>query len=376
MRNSKTFLLSSTFNAFILIFTFFVALIYIEDIYIFRQLEKTNEILPLIYIGRVFIALSFSLAMAVVIFLYTYSFTNQLKNFCMFISNTRFENYQDKMLTKKLAYNELIELRDTLVETYNNYLENESIDKNNHSSNLKIDLISKLLPVVYSIKLNPIENLDVAVLPNKSEKSFSDLIEIVDTRNGCIVCMTGSPLDNLNSSIYKLKVKSTLLAMKSFSHLVEEELFHDIFRLVNEYITEKTNMFIAYISKNSNKLIYHKFQNKPIFLLKENSTELLSSIEEEYLDKKFSNTNPIGIEFKVGEYLLILSDRLEMLNEFRNNELSDYLNKKLNSFERNIKTSKDLILNLITSLESWQKDNHGNGNILEYLTCIAIRKKN
>ena len=376
MRNSKTFLLSSTFNAFILIFTFFVALIYIEDIYIFRQLEKTNEILPLIYIGRVFIALSFSLAMAVVIFLYTYSFTNQLKNFCMFISNTRFENYQDKMLTKKLAYNELIELRDTLVETYNNYLENESIDKNNHSSNLKIDLISKLLPVVYSIKLNPIENLDVAVLPNKSEKSFSDLIEIVDTRNGCIVCMTGSPLNNLNSSIYKLKVKSTLLAMKSFSHLVEEELFHDIFRLVNEYITEKTNMFIAYISKNSNKLIYHKFQNKPIFLLKENSTELLSSIEEEYLDKKFSNTNPIGIEFKVGEYLLILSDRLEMLNEFRNNELSDYLSKKLNSFERNIKTSKDLILNLITSLESWQKDNHGNGNILEYLTCIAIRKKN
>ena len=376
MRNSKTFLLSSTFNAFILIFTFFVALIYIEDIYIFRQLEKTNEILPLIYIGRVFIALSFSLAMAVIIFLYTYSFTNQLKNFCMFISNTRFENYQDKMLTKKLAYNELIELRDTLVETYNNYLENESIDKNNHSSNLKIDLISKLLPVVYSIKLNPIENLDVAVLPNKSEKSFSDLIEIVDTRNGCIVCMTGSPLDNLNSSIYKLKVKSTLLAMKSFSHLVEEELFHDIFRLVNEYITEKTNMFIAYISKNSNKLIYHKFQNKPIFLLKENSTELLSSIEEEYLDKKFSNTNPIGIEFKVGEYLLILSDRLEMLNEFRNNELSDYLSKKLNSFERNIKTSKDLILNLITSLESWQKDNHGNGNILEYLTCIAIRKKN
>jgi Arg-Lys translocation region protein phosphatase len=376
MRNSKTFLLSSTFNAFILIFTFFVALIYIEDIYIFRQLEKTNEILPLIYIGRVFIALSFSLAMAVIIFLYTYSFTNQLKNFCMFISNTRFENYQDKMLTKKLAYNELIELRDTLVETYNNYLENESIDKNNHSSNLKIDLISKILPVVYNIRLNPIENLDVAVLPNKSERSFSDLIEIVDTRNGCIVCMTGSPLDNLNSSIYKLKVKSTLLAMKSFSHLVEEELFHDIFRLVNEYITEKTNMFIAYISKNSNKLIYHKFQNKPSFLLKENSTQLLSSIEEEYLDKNFSNTNPIGIEFKVGEYLLILSDRLEMLNEFRNNELSDYLNKKLNSFERNIKTSKDLILNLITSLESWQKDNHGNGNILEYLTCIAIRKKN
>lgn len=376
MRNSKTFLLSSTFNAFILIFTFFVALIYIEDIYIFRQLEKTNEILPLIYIGRVFIAISFSLAMAVIIFLYTYSFTNQLKNFCMFISNTRFENYQDKMLTKKLAYNELIELRNTLVETYNNYLENESIDKNNHSSNLKIDLISKLLPVVYNIRLNPIENLDVAVLPNKSEKSYSDLIEIVDTRNGCIVCMTGSPLDNLNSSIYKLKVKSTLLAMKSFSHLVEEELFHDVFRLVNEYITEKTNMFIAYISKNSNKLIYHKFQNQPIFLLKENSTQYLSSIEEEYLDKNFSNTNPIGIEFKVGEYLLILSDRLEMLSEFRNNELSDYLNKKLNSFERNIKTSKDLILNLITSLESWQKDNHGNGNILEYLTCIAIRKKN
>lgn len=376
MRNSKTFLLSSTFNSFILIFTFFVALIYIEDIYIFRQLEKTNEILPLIYIGRVFIALSFSLAMAVIIFLYTYSFTNQLKNFCMLISNTRFENYQDKMLNKKLAYNELIELRDTLVETYNNYLENESIDKNNHTSNLKIDLISKLLPVVYNIKLNPIENLDVAVLPNKSEKSFSDLIEIVDTRNGCIVCMTGSPLDNLNSSIYKLKVKSTLLAMKSFSHLVDEELFHDIFRLVNEYITEKTNMFIAYISKNHNKLIYHKFQNKPIFLLKVNSTELLSSIEEEYLDKKFSNINPIGIEFKVGEYLLILSDRIEMLSEFRNKELSDYLNKKLNSFERNLKTSKDLILNLITSLESWQRDNHGNGNILEYLTCIAIRKKN
>jgi Arg-Lys translocation region protein phosphatase len=375
MRNSKTFLLSSTFNAFILIFTFFVALIYIEDIYIFRQLEKTNEILPLIYIGRVFIALSFSLAMAVIIFLYTYNFTNQLKNFCILISNFRFENYQDKIITKKLAFTELIELRDTLVETYNNYLENESKDKNNHTSNLKIDLISKLLPVVYNIKLNPIENLDVAVLPNKSEKSFSDLIEIIETRNGCIVCMTGSPLDDLNSSIYKLKIKSTLLAMKSFSHLVEEELFHEIFRIVNEYITEKTNMFIAYISKNSNNLLYHKFQNMPVFLLKENSIHLLSSIEEEYLDKQFFNTNPVGIEFKVGEYLLILSDRLESLNEFRNNELSDYLNKKLNSFERNVKTSKDLIISLIASLESWQKENHGNGNLLDYLTCIAIRKK-
>lgn len=375
MRNSKTFLLSSTFNAFILIFTFFVALIYIEDIYIFRQLEKTNEILPLIYIGRVFIALSFSLAMAVIIFLYTYNFTNQLKNFCILISNFRFENYQDKIITKKLAFTELIELRDTLVETYNNYLENESKDKNNHTSNLKIDLISKLLPVVYNIKLNPIENLDVAVLPNKSEKSFSDLIEIIETRNGCIVCMTGSPLDNLNSSIYKLKIKSTLLAMKSFSHLVEEELFHEIFRIVNEYITEKTNMFIAYISKNSNNLLYHKFQNMPVFLLKENSIHLLSSIEEEYLDKQFFNINPVGIEFKVGEYLLILSDRLESLNEFRNNELSDYLNKKLNSFERNVKTSKDLIISLIASLESWQKENHGNGNLLDYLTCIAIRKK-
>ncbi len=375
MRNSKTFLLSSTFNAFILIFTFFVALIYIEDIYIFRQLEKTNEILPLIYMGRVFIALSFSLAMAVIIFLYTYNFTNQLKNFCILISNFRFENYQDKIITKKLAFTELIELRDTLVETYNNYLENESKDKNNHTSNLKIDLISKLLPVVYNIKLNPIENLDVAVLPNKSEKSFSDLIEIIETRNGCIVCMTGSPLDDLNSSIYKLKIKSTLLAMKSFSHLVEEELFHEIFRIVNEYITEKTNMFIAYISKNSNNLLYHKFQNMPVFLLKENSIHLLSSIEEEYLDKQFFNTNPVGIEFKVGEYLLILSERLESLNEFRNNELSDYLNKKLNSFERNVKTSKDLIISLIASLESWQKENHGNGNLLDYLTCIAIRKK-
>jgi Arg-Lys translocation region protein phosphatase len=375
MRNSKSFLLSSTFNFFILVFTFFVVLIYIEDIYIFRQLEKTNDILPLIYIGRVFIALSFSLAMAVIIFLYTYSFTNQLKSFCVFISNTRFENYQDKMLNKKLSYHELIELKDTLFETYNNFLENESIDKNNHSSNLKIDLISKLLPVVYNIKLNPIENLDVAVLPNKAEKSFSDLIDIIDTRNGCIVCMTGSPLDNLNSSIYKLKVKSTLLAMKSFSHLVDEELFHDIFKLLNEYITEKTNIFIAYISKNSNKLLYHKFQNKPFFLLKENSTQLLSSIEEEYYDKIFLNNNPIGIEFKVGEYLLILSDRIEILNEFRSNELADYLNKKLNSFEINIKTSKDLILNLIASLESWQKEKNGNGNILEYLTCIAIRKK-
>jgi len=375
MRNSKSFLLSSTFNFFILVFTFFVVLIYIEDIYIFRQLEKTNDILPLIYMGRVFIALSFSLAMAVIIFLYTYSFTNQLKSFCVFISNTRFENYQDKMLNKKLSYHELIELKDTLFETYNNFLENESIDKNNHSSNLKIDLISKLLPVVYNIKLNPIENLDVAVLPNKAEKSFSDLIDIIDTRNGCIVCMTGSPLDNLNSSIYKLKVKSTLLAMKSFSHLVDEELFHDIFKLLNEYITEKTNVFIAYISKNSNKLLYHKFQNKPFFLLKENSTQLLSSIEEEYYDKIFLNNNPIGIEFKVGEYLLILSDRIEILNEFRSNELADYLNKKLNSFEINIKTSKDLILNLIASLESWQKEKNGNGNILEYLTCIAIRKK-
>jgi Arg-Lys translocation region protein phosphatase len=375
MKLSKSYLFTSVFNVFIIVFVFFVALIYIEDIYIFRQLEKSNEILPLIYIGRVFIALSFSIFVAVIIFFTNYNFIYQLKNLSLFISNIRNEGSQDNILNKNFSYREIFQLKETFLEFYNHSAQIESEDKKNHFQNTKIDLISRLLPSVFNIKLNPIEKLDISLLPNKSEKSFSDIVDIIETRDGCIICITGSSLDNIESSIYKLKVQTTLLTMKSFTYFAEEEIFHEFFRLANEYSKEKINLFLGYISKKSNKFIYHKFQSNPVFLVRENQIETLSSIGEEFLDKKFININPVGLEFKEGDYLLIISDRLQSLSEFKNLEFSAYLMKTLLSLGKSYKSSKELILSLISVLESWQKENQGTQNILDYLTCLSIRKK-
>jgi Arg-Lys translocation region protein phosphatase len=376
MRNNTNFSSSIFIYFFIIILSFFVLLIYIEDIYIFRQIEKINEISSLVYIGRVLIAISFSLMISVILYLYVFNFTKKLKNFSKLISEWgRGENPEDSSSNLEVGYNEINNLYRVFVDSCNNNLERQSNYNSLHSSDLKNNLSLKILPNIYELKLTPIKNLDISILPNKSSNTYFDILDIIETNNGCIVCLTGSPINDLNISVYKLKIQTTLSLIKSFSGILNEELFYEIFSKVLNYSEKMINLTLCYISKEDNKFIYHKYQKNQILFINNNTVDFLFNTNEEYLSKSIKNSNPIGLEFNLNNYILIISDRIRLLKEFLNDEFLLFIKENLQLKVNEIKSSKDLLIQLVDVMELWQGKNSSTGNIYDYLSCVAIRKK-
>jgi Arg-Lys translocation region protein phosphatase len=376
MRNNTNFSSSIFIYFFIIILSFFVLLIYIEDIYIFRQIEKINEIASLVYIGRVLIAISFSLMISVILYLYVFNFTKKLKNFSKLISEWgRGENPEDSSSNLEVGYNEINNLYRVFVDSCNNNLERQSNYNSLHSSDIKNNLSLKILPNIYELKLTPIKNLDISILPNKSSNTYFDILDIIETNNGCIVCLTGSPINDLNISVYKLKIQTTLSLIKSFAGILNEELFYEIFSKVLNYSEKMINLTLCYISKEDNKFIYHKYQKNQILFINNNTVDFLFNTNEEYLSKSIKNSNPIGLEFNLNNYILIISDRIRLLKEFLNDEFLVFIKENLQLKVNEIKSSKDLLIQLVDVMELWQGKNSSTGNIYDYLSCVAIRKK-
>ena len=376
MKNSNNFTSLIFIYFFIIIFSFFVILIYIEDIYIFSQIEKINEIASLVYIGRVLIAISFSLMISVILYLYIFNFTKKLKEFSKIISEWgRGENLEESTTNLEFGYNEISNLYKVFIESYNNSLSRQSSYNSIHSSDIKNNLSLKILPNIYELKLTPIKNLDISILPNKSSNTYFDILDIIETNNGCIVCLTGSPINDLNTSIYKLKIQTTLSLIKSFAGILNEELFYEIFSKVLNYSEKMINLTLCYISKEDNKFIYHKYQKNQILFIKNNTVDFLFNSNEEFLSNNIKNSNPIGFEFNMNNYILIISDRIRLLKEFLNDEFLGFIKENLQLKVYEIKSSKDLLIKLIDAMELWQGKNYNSGNIYDYLSCIAIRKK-
>jgi len=376
MRNSINFSSSIFIYFFIINLSFFVVLIYIEDIYIFRQIEKINEIAFLVYIGRVLIAISFSLMISVILYLYVFNFTKKLKEFDVLISKWgRGENIEDFNYSTDLEYKEINNLYRVFLDSYNNNLERQMNYNTIHSSDIKNNLSHKILPNIFELKLTPIKNLDISILPNKSSSTYFDLLDIIETNKGCIVCLTGSPINDLNISVYKLKIQATLSLIKSFAGILNEELFYEIFSKVLNYSEKMINLTLCYISKEDGKVIYHQYQKNKILFINNNNVDFLFNSNEEFLSTSIKNSNPIGLEFKLNNYILIISDRIRLLKEFLNDEYLGFIKDNLQLKVNEIKSSKDLLIKLVEIMESWQGKNSNSGNIYDYLSCIAIRKK-
>ena len=375
MSTKNSFLISSTANLFLLVFIFFVLLIYIEDIYIFRILEKTNEIMPLIYIGRIFIALSFSIFISILSFLYIMGFLSRLKKLELITLEFAREKNEETLLNTFLRYNELERLKNTIYDLLEKYHLNELYNRNNSNVIFKNEIINKIIPNIFEIKLSPIKNLDISILPNKSPTVFFDFIDVIETVEGCIVCMTGNENDDIDSALFKFKVKNAINFFKTYGTTLEENLFNNIFSYIRESLESKVNISLLYISKKSDKLIYHSFQRNPIFYIREKKILKLLNYNENYIESKNSIYNPFNIEFIYNDYILLISDRIEKLKEFSDDKYVDFIHEKLNNFESKKNSSKELLVYFINLLEIWQKQTIASGNIYDYLACIAIRKK-
>jgi hypothetical protein len=135
------------------------------------------------------------------------------------------------------------------------------------------------------------------------------------------------------------------------------------------------NLTLCYISKEDNKFIYHKYQKNQILFINNNTVDFLFNTNEEYLSKSIKNSNPIGLEFNLNNYILIISDRIRLLKEFLNDEFLLFIKENLQLKVNEIKSSKDLLIQLVDVMELWQGKNSSTGNIYDYLSCVAIRKK-
>lgn len=372
MRKKNKFVFSSAINLFIVSFVGFVLLIYIEDIYIFRQLEKNNEILPIIYVGRVLIALSFSIFTALLGFIYIYQFTNKLRGIEKKILSS---NSDSGLNTYEIAedFEELSSLSKTIYFTLKDKGENiNKIINNDWIDQLK-EIKNVILPNIFDIKLNQVKNIDISIIPNKSRDSSSDFFDFMEVKNGFIVCMLGSPKDDIYSTIIKYKIKTLFEIYAKVSNQLDENVFHEIFSEVNKIKNIKINFTMIYISKDSGRVIYHVYQKNPIIFIQKDKIHLLYNVDAYEFLSSDGTTNPLGLEILENEYLILISDRIRKLNEF--SDLDFFNTIKEQNFINHSNNSKEILLAIIKKMEEWQNKYNKTDSIYENLLCSVIRKK-
>lgn len=373
MKKKSTFLLSTSIYLFLLVFGGFVTLIYIEDIYIFRQLEKNNEILPLIYIGRVLIALSFSILMGIVGFLYIYNFIKNLRKIEQNILYLPRVDSESKLPESYFPYAELDSLNQRLFSVYREEKEKGNQLSFSYLENLQSEFKLKLLPNVFDIKLSQIRSMELSIIPNKSRSTSSDFLGVLETKNGCIVCITGTSKDTLESTIFKFKIKSIFDIFKKISLQCDENLFNIIYSEILESIEIKINFTLIFVFKDTGRILYHKYQNTPLLFFQKSKIFMLEGNSEKELTSGTLPSSPRGLEMLENEFLMILSDRIENIQEFSDSKYIDYIYSQYKWNEFN--SSKDFLLQIISILEGWQNQSFKTESLYEHLMCVVIRKK-
>lgn len=373
MKDRSTFLLSASLYLFLITFCGYVALIYIEDIYIFRQLEKNNEILPLIYVGRVLIAFSFSIIIGTSGFLYIYRFMGKLRKIEQNILALPRIDSESNLPEPVFSYTELHSLNKRIFDTYREEKERGSQLFFSNQGSIHNELKQKLLPQLFDIKLKQIKNLDISIIPSKSRNNSSDYLSILETKNGCIICITGTAIDSLDSIIFKFKVKCLFESYKKISIEFDESLFYEIYSEILEKIEIQVNFTLLFISKDTGRVLYHKYQRNPLLYFQNQKIFKLEGSAETDLSPGTLQSSPRGLEILENELLLILSDRIEKIQEFSDYKFLDYIISNYKWKEGS--STKELLLETISMLENWQNLTVKTDSIYEYLVCVVIRKK-
>jgi Arg-Lys translocation region protein phosphatase len=353
-------------------------LIYTEDILIHNPLSKIPEckLPPEIYTSRLLLAISLSIFGGVFLYIFLIRFYKKLHEFYKLILDFGRNNLSDTYLLAPTSYKEINELKTVLRNSIHAFKDREA--KNFRallveSNNIFIDQIH---PVIFDIKIQPIKNLDISIVPSNSSNPEIDYTNLIETRNGCIGIIAGFPKTDLIGASYKARFQSMFKMLKELNvHLGEEEILLSIEKTILAHKVSNLNFSLFFVPSHSEKIYYFHYQENPAYLVTTEKLERIPASGEAYYPFLEFSVDLKSVNLPQNGILFHFSDRIRNCKGFEDGKFLTGLEKEIQSKLTAIHNSRDLMILAARFFEGWQRDHGDNHSIYDLLSIIIIRRK-
>lgn len=356
---------------FFTVFIFFLAFIVLENtLWLGAALQKGELTLP-VTLGRFFIAISFSMLIGLATYLIANKFHTSIEYLSQLV-NSSAENIQNQEVLTKVPKNEIGKIIETFKNSYLQNKEQEDLIVQNVITMNNLQIMEDIQGLLFNINLKTIKNLDISVLPNKSQNPLCDYINVIETKNGCIIIMAGFPDANIVHSSYKFRIQGIMSMVENIAHFPEEKILKYIDQSIRKVKIEQLNLSIIYVSNNSDSVSYINYQQNPIYKITKSNIDLLMNHNKPHFDFSGKTSEYLTAELKNSSYLVLITDRILKPLRLTEDALFSELEKEVLS-KYKYASSKELLVQIGKYIETLGK-NRKHNNILDYMSIFVLNK--
>lgn len=372
MKQSLSFRLRISLLVFALVLAAFLLFFSIENFIWLSKVNNGNIFPNHFFIGRFLIAASFSILAGLGAYIFTNNFYESLRYLAHLIQY--WERTLVPMDEKAITLYEDSEVTQIIGFFNKGIIANKQREEDRLIKSIELNnsnIADRLKPFLPRMELGGLNYLDVSVFPNHTSNPHSDFLNLIETESGYLGIIAGFEKTEILESIYKYKLQGIFYLMKGLYHAKEEEILLLVNEALKETKIDNLNLSLFFLSNHANHITYLHFQKTPLLLLSDSG---LSPIYTEEIYYNFPTKEAVFLKavFSKPSYFIAMSDRIHELLDTSPSALITEMEAEVFSKPK-YKNSKELILQISLFLDGFGKSK-GVKNILEYLTCIVIKK--
>jgi Arg-Lys translocation region protein phosphatase len=375
--NNFSFPFHLAFYSFAIVLIFFMSLIYTEDILLFQKLEVETgwQPNPEVYLGRVLIAISFSVGVGIFSYIFAVKFTLKLREFSQLILDWARRYLPEYDLSLDSGYKEINELKETFrYAVYSNKSKETANISNIIDENNKL-FIEQILPFLQNFEKPNLPNLDIALFPNKSFLLANDYLDCILTRKGIIFILAGFSQNDPLTASYKARLQSIISFAKEVYYLEEEELLSAIQTTIRTYKVPKLNLTLFFVNSETFVIKFLHFQRTPILIWNETQLEEIPVIgETEYPFIEY-NSDLRSQVLNINNYFIVISDRILDKKFFESEKYLIDWKKNIEANKIYFTSAKQILEHLRLYLDSILKEKGSTEKVDDFYSCIVVGRK-
>jgi len=375
--NNFSFPFHLAFYSFAIVLIFFMSLIYTEDILLFQKLEVETgwQPNPEVYLGRVLIAISFSVGVGIFSYIFAVKFTLKLREFSQLILDWARRYLPEYDLSLDSGYKEINELKETFrYAVYSNKSKETANISNIIDENNKL-FIEQILPFLQNFEKPNLPNLDIALFPNKSFLLANDYLDCILTRKGIIFILAGFSQNDPLTASYKARLQSIISFAKEVYYLEEEELLSAIQTTIRTYKFPKLNLTLFFVNSETFVIKFLHFQRTPILIWNETQLEEIPVIgETEYPFIEY-NSDLRSQVLNINNYFIVISDRILDKKFFESEKYLIDWKKNIEANKIYFTSAKQILEHLRLYLDSILKEKGSTEKVDDFYSCIVVGRK-
>jgi Arg-Lys translocation region protein phosphatase len=375
--NNFSFPFHLAFYSFAIVLIFFMSLIYTEDILLFQKLEVETgwQPNPEVYLGRVLIAISFSVGVGIFSYIFAVKFTLKLREFSQLILDWARRYLPEYDLSLDSGYKEINELKETFrYAVYSNKSKETANISNIIDENNKL-FIEQILPFLQNFEKPNLPNLDIALFPNKSFLLANDYLDCILTRKGIIFILAGFSQNDPLTASYKARLQSIISFAKEVYYLEEEELLSAIQTTIRTYKVPKLNLTLFFVNSETFVIKFLHFQRTPILIWNETQLEEIPVMgETEYPFIEY-NSDLRSQVLNINNYFIVISDRILDKKFFESEKYLIDWKKNIEANKIYFTSAKQILEHLRLYLDSILKEKGSTEKVDDFYSCIVVGRK-